>query len=83
MTKVEVDEGSGRRVIIIAEEKKSACELCGEKAETRPYGPGGKRICWNCGLKDKEGIAKRMSKYLFGDEPTPEELAKLVKSMGE
>lgn len=81
MTKVEVDEGSGSRVIFIAPEKNQLCELCGKEDELRPYGPDNKRICWDCAKLDKEGTSRRMHLFLFGDEPTPAALAKLIASM--
>jgi hypothetical protein len=52
---------------IIAVEPPQACELCGELKECRPYGPNGKQICFNCGMKDKEGTEKKMAEYLFGE----------------
>lgn len=36
---------------IIAPEPDGKCELCGKIEETRPYGPHGERICFNCGEK--------------------------------
>lgn len=37
----------------LVEEEGQHCELCGAFAELRPYGPGGKRICYDCGMKPK------------------------------
>ncbi len=37
----------------IASEKSRKCELCGKIAETRPYGPKGERVCFDCGMKDE------------------------------
>lgn len=34
------------------------CELCGAVEETRPYGPKGEEVCFDCGMKDEES-AKR------------------------
>ena len=45
-------------LLIIEEEKEGKCELCGKKAELRPYGPNGERICFECGMKDKETTDK-------------------------
>lgn len=39
---------------VVEGEPDSKCELCGKIDETRPYGPGGKRICFDCGMKDPE-----------------------------
>jgi len=52
---------------IIAAEDDDVCELCGKVAETRPYGPNGERICYECGMKDKATTEKVMGKVLFGD----------------
>lgn len=56
-------------IIIIAEEPDGICELCGKKDETRPYGPNGARICYECGMKDEKATNERMGRILFGDEP--------------
>lgn len=53
--------------VIIAAEEPDTCEECGAFAETRPYGVGGKRICFDCGIKDKAGTEARMRKILFGE----------------
>lgn len=52
--------------VIICIEKDSKCELCGTIEECRPYGPNGESICFDCGMKDKEGTEKRMNKVLLG-----------------
>jgi hypothetical protein len=35
------------------------CELCGEVAELRPYGPNGEEICFQCGMKDEEATKRQ------------------------
>lgn len=55
-------------VVIIAEEPDGVCELCGKVDELRPYGPHGEKICFDCGMKDKEGTELRMGIILFGDK---------------
>ena len=35
-------------VVVIYVEDPQGCEFCGEVRETRPYGPGGKEICFPC-----------------------------------
>lgn len=57
-----------RGIPIIEVEPDDICELCGAFEETRPYGPGGKRICYDCGMKDEAGTEKRMGVVLFGDK---------------
>lgn len=39
-------------VIVIEPEPPSKCELCGQQAECRPYGPNGEQICVDCGRKN-------------------------------
>jgi hypothetical protein len=56
----------GPNVLLIEEEAPDTCELCGEEAELRPYGPGGKRICFNCAMEDREGTERRFSGILNG-----------------
>lgn len=60
---------SGRvgNLIIIAPEPPDFCEECGEFEETRPYGTGGKRICFRCGEKNPEETQRQMNIRLFGD----------------
>jgi hypothetical protein len=54
-------------IAVIAPEADDICEQCYKIAETRPYGIGGKRICFDCGMLDKEGTEKRMGQVLFGE----------------
>jgi hypothetical protein len=61
-------------VIVIAPEPDSTCELCGKQDETRPYGPGFKRICFDCGMKDEAGTTRRMNHKLFGDPLSSEDM---------
>lgn len=55
--------------IIIETEPDEVCELCGEDAETRPYGPGGKRVCYQCGMKNRDEAIRRCRETLFGYKP--------------
>ena len=52
---------------IIQEESPQRCELCGVIEETRPYGPNGEQVCFECGMKDEENANKRMRLYIFGE----------------
>ena len=52
---------------IVQEEPPQRCELCGVIEETRPYGPNGKEVCFECGMKDEENTKKRMQLYIFGE----------------
>lgn len=38
----------------IATESPRRCQLCGVTAETRPYGPEGEHVCFECGMKDED-----------------------------
>lgn len=58
-------------VVIISEEPDDICSLCGAVEETRPYGPGYSRVCYDCAMKDEAGSDARMGHILFG-EPDPE-----------
>lgn len=53
---------------IIEAEGKQVCELCGKSAETRPYGPNGEEVCFDCGMKDEEAAKRQAYKLLFGGE---------------
>lgn len=52
---------------IIEGEAKSFCELCGEHAETRPYGPNGEEVCFPCGMKDEPSAIRGFKKFVIGD----------------
>jgi len=41
------------------------CELCGKEAELRPYGPDGKWICFDCGMKDEDECKRQIEKLLY------------------
>lgn len=58
-------------VTVICEESETPCELCGNVAETRPYGPNGAEICFACGQKDREATQQRIGEVLFGEKPKP------------
>lgn len=68
---------SGRGVI--APEKPQRCELCGKVRETRPYGPKGERVCFDCGMKDPAACDRGAARYLGVTDqaarPRPEPLA--------
>lgn len=52
-------------IFVIKQQPESTCQLCGKTAELRPYGPNGEAICFECGMKDEEGTAKRFAKLAF------------------
>lgn len=53
---------------IISVEEDSRCELCGLIEETRPYGPNGERVCFDCAMKDEKAAERQMRKYIFGEQ---------------
>lgn len=57
---------SGRGFIAPEGDKK--CELCGAVEETRPYGPKGERVCFDCAMKDKKAAERGFTKYILGQE---------------
>jgi hypothetical protein len=42
------------------------CQLCGIKAELRPYGPDGKWVCYDCGMLDEDN-AKQIFSTILND----------------
>lgn len=50
--------------LVIMPEDAGKCELCGTVAETRPYGPNGEDICFDCGMKNEEATIRAFNKVL-------------------
>jgi hypothetical protein len=42
------------RSLVIQRTPPEKCELCGKVAELRPYGPNGKKICFDCGMANQD-----------------------------
>ena len=57
--------------ILIEQEPPAVCEFCQETAETRPYGPGGKRICYQCSKKPEyeQSVAENFLRFMDGEDP--------------
>lgn len=51
---------------IIEAEGPQFCKLCGKFEETRPYGPKGEEICFDCGMKDEPATAKMFRRHVLG-----------------
>lgn len=51
----------------IAPEPEQTCELCGKLEETRPYGPKGERVCFDCGSKDEEALDRGFRRHVLGE----------------
>ena len=52
------------RVLIIEREPDGVCELCGNAAETRPYGPKGENVCFRCAKKDPAAMRRAIAQRL-------------------
>ncbi len=53
----------------IAPEADRACELCGKVEETRPYGPKGEHVCFECGSKDPAAMDRGFERHVLGKQP--------------
>ena len=53
-------------VMLIETEADQQCDDCGKMAELRPYGKNGACICFECGMKDEETVAKEFKKRFLG-----------------
>ena len=56
------------RVVYLKEEPEGKCELCGAIDETRPYGPRGENVCFDCGMKNEPAAARAFA-ALLSDTP--------------
>lgn len=50
---------------LITRQPADVCELCGTKAELRPYGPNGERICFPCGPGSGDPNARKAAERAF------------------
>ncbi len=50
----------------IAPELPQQCDLCGQIAELRPYGPHGEMVCFPCGMKDEPAALRAFAKHVLG-----------------
>lgn len=51
---------------IIEQTPPQKCELCDKLAETRPYGPKGEEVCFECGMKDQAAAKRGFNRLLEG-----------------
>lgn len=58
--------GGGAVLTQIEAEDPRICQQCGEFAETRPYGKGGMRICFQCGMLDEEETGRQFLARMEG-----------------
>lgn len=54
------------RFITLERENRRICRICGAAEETRPYGPNGMRVCFDCAMKDKDEAERQFEKFLEG-----------------
>lgn len=66
MTRI-IGNTKGPPTVLIEREEQDTCQQCGKLDELRPYGPGGKRICFDCAMSDRAGTEKRMA-ALWGED---------------
>jgi len=52
----------------IAAERPQQCDLCGDVAELRPYGPNGECVCFTCGMQDERAVERRFVKLVLGED---------------
>ena len=57
---------------IIEAEPDFICSQCGKIAETRPYGPNGEEICFECGQKNPLETCIQTQMRLFGEKDRKE-----------
>lgn len=53
---------------VIIENEYDVCELCGKEEDTRPYGPNGERVCFDCGMKDEPAARRIFTKMIHNAE---------------
>jgi len=46
------------------------CQECGQVAELRPYGRGGKFVCFPCAMKDEKEAKRQFGAILNGSDIT-------------
>ena len=55
------------KVHIIGVTDPDKCDLCGEIAELRPYGPNGESVCFRCAMKDEEAAERAFEQRMNYD----------------
>lgn len=53
-------------VVIVEKTAPQKCELCGNEAETKPYGPNGEQVCFPCGMKNEDAAKRRFNEFVTG-----------------
>lgn len=52
---------------VIEQTAEAKCDLCGAKAELRPYGPNGENVCFKCGMKNEAAAKRQFRRLVFGE----------------
>lgn len=52
---------------LIEAEPDGVCQLCGKRDETRPYGPKGEEVCFECGMKDIAAAERGFRRFVLGE----------------
>lgn len=55
-------------ILTIDGTKHAKCQMCGQVAELRPYGPNGESVCFECAMKDEEAAKRQFAKLLAGND---------------
>lgn len=55
------------RLGVIEPTEPQKCELCGKRAETRPYGPNGEDVCFPCGMNDVQAARRGFRRLIEGE----------------
>lgn len=50
--------------IIIEQIPPHICQMCNNKRELRPYGPGGLWVCFQCGMKNENEAIKQFKNII-------------------
>lgn len=51
---------------VIEAEGNGRCQLCGKLDETRPYGPNGEEVCFDCGMKNQAAAERGFLRFVVG-----------------
>jgi len=64
----EIKMVDGKKRVVIEATPDDVCDLCGDVAELRPYGPNGENVCFPCGMKDEAAAIRAFSALMDGEE---------------
>lgn len=53
--------------MVVINRRDNTCELCGKIDELRPYGPGGKWVCFDCAMQDEDETKRQFAELLDSD----------------